>query len=174
MGVTSQSPQELFGSFVQIGVVVGDLDQSMAHLSEIFGIGPFRVTDWPPAGREMNRVYYGEPGDFTARMAFAELGPIELELIQPLTGRSIWADFLAQHGPGIHHIRFNVPEVGPVVDYLAGHDIEVSQQASGLRPGTVWANFTTEDLVGFTIEIMKVVPGASGRTPHIVDGKAVD
>ena len=132
MDGSAQSPQEMFGSFVQIGVVVGDLDQSMAHLSEIFGIGPFRVTDWPPAGREMNRVYYGEPGDFTARMAFAELGPIELELIQPLTGRSIWADFLAQHGPGIHHIRFNVPEVGPVVDYLAGHDI------AGLPTG-LWA-----------------------------------
>ena len=119
----------------------------------------------------MNRVYHGQPADFTARMAFAELGPIELELIQPLAGESIWADFLAEHGPGLHHIRFNVPEMEPVVAHLAGHNFDITQMASGIRPGTSWANFATEQLVGFTIEVMRPVPGTSGRTPALVDGR---
>jgi methylmalonyl-CoA/ethylmalonyl-CoA epimerase len=104
-------------------------------------------------------------------MAFTELGPIELELIQPLTGESIWADFLEEHGGGLHHIRFNVSEIEPVLEYLAGHGIEVTQIGSGLRPGTAWANFDTESKIGFTIEVMKALPGTDGRTPQIVDGK---
>lgn len=166
------TPQQLFNDFVQIGVVVADLEKSIQALETIFGIGPFRVIDWPPADRtDIQRWYYGEPTDFTARMAFTELGTVELELIQPVAGRSIWADFLAEHGPGIHHIRFNVSEMDPVLSYLAEHGVGVAQMGSGIRPGTVWANLDTERLVGFTIEVMRKLPGSSGRTPLIVDGK---
>jgi hypothetical protein len=164
--------REMFTDFVQIGVVVADLDKSMQALTEIFGIGPFRSIKWPPANRtDVERYYYGEPRKFRARMAFAEMGPVELELIQPLDDDSIWADFLRERGGGIHHIRFNVPEMEPVVEYLAGQGIQVAQMGSGLRPGTTWANFDTDDMVGFTIEAMKVVAGTDGRTPNLVDGK---
>jgi methylmalonyl-CoA/ethylmalonyl-CoA epimerase len=168
----SASPRAMFGNVVQIGAVVKDLERAIQVLSEVFGIGPFRVINWPPAGRtDIQKVYRGQAGSFTARMAFTELGPVELELIQPLTGESIWADFLEEHGEGLHHIRFNVSEIEPVLEYLAGHGIEVTQMGSGLRPGTAWANFDTEGKVGFTIEIMKALPGTDGRTPQIVDGK---
>jgi len=174
MSVDAPGAQQLFKDFVQIGAVVRDLNQSIKMLSEVFGIGPWRMLTWPPEGRtDMNLIYRGEPSEFTARMAFAELGPIELELIQPLTGASIWADFLAEHGPGLHHIRYNVEDLEPVVAYLAGQGIGVTQQASGIRPGTSWANFDTEGTAGFTIEVMRPVPGSGGRTPAIVGGKVV-
>lgn len=101
------------------------------------------------------------------------LGPIEIELIQPLAGESIWADYLAEHGPGLHHIRFNVPEVAPVVAFVAGQGIGVTQQANGIRPGTSWVNFDTEQLVGFTLEVMRPVPGTSGRPPAVVAGQVI-
>jgi hypothetical protein len=104
-------------------------------------------------------------------MAFVDLGQVELELIQPLEGKSIWSDFLEKHGEGIHHIRFNTPDHEPVIEYLAQHGIGVSQMGSGLRPGTFWVNFDTEEAIGFTIEIMKSLPGTSGKTPKIVDGE---
>lgn len=161
------SPRGMFNCFVQIGAVVRDLDETIRVLSEVFGLGPFRVTIWPPAGRDdIERYYHGQPAHFSARMAFTELGPIELELIQPLEGPSIWADFLAQHGPGLHHIRFNVLELEPVVNYLAKHGIHIAQMGSGIRPGTIWANLDTEDKVGFGIEIFKALPGTDGKTPH--------
>jgi hypothetical protein len=165
-------PPGMFKEFVQIGVVVKDLPRTVKALSEIFGIGPFRVITTPvdgiPTGRD---VYRGQPANFVAHKAFASLGPIELELIQPLEGDSIWADFLAEHGEGIHHIRFNVPAVEPVVEYLAGHGIEPTQSGPGLRPGTTWMNFDTDDRVGFNVEIMNVAPGSDGRTPEIIDGQ---
>jgi len=174
MTVEPAISKQLFNDFVQIGAIVDDIDRVMKTLSEVFGIGTWRVVEWPPDGRtDMNRYYHGEPAEFTARMAFAELGPVELELIQPVTGESIWADFLAEHGPGLHHIRFNVPEMEPVVVHLADRDIDVTQMAAGIRPGTSWANFDTDRLVGFTIEVMRPLPGTSGRTPAFVDGKVL-
>jgi hypothetical protein len=167
-------PGELFRDFVQIGVVVRDLERAMAALSEIFGIGPFRTIDWPPPDRtDIRRLYYGQPREFRARMAFTELGPVELELIQPLDEQSIWADFMRERGEGIHHIRFNVADTAPVVDYLAGQGVQAAQMGSGLRPGTTWVNFDTASLIGFVIEVMSVVPGTDGRTPHMVNGKVL-
>jgi catechol 2,3-dioxygenase-like lactoylglutathione lyase family enzyme len=169
------SPKEMFKNFVQIGAVVADLDKAIHYLEEIFGLGPFRVIDWPPEGRtDIVKFYYGKPGDFTARMAFTELGPIELELIQPLEGESIWADFLREHGGGIHHLRFNVEDVTPVQDYLAENGIVSAQHGSGIRPGTTWMNFASEEKLGFVIEIMNALPGTDGRTPKIVDGKVLE
>lgn len=168
------TPKEMFGKFVQIGVVVADLDKATCYLTEIFGLGPFRIIDWPPEGRtDFERFYHGQPGNFTARMAFTELGSIELELIQPVSGQSIWGDFLRESGGGIHHIRFNVDDLEPVKEYLAGQGIVSAQHGSGIRPGTMWMNFDSVEKVGFIIEVMKVVPGTSGRTPQIVDGKLI-
>ena len=166
--------REMFSDFVQIGVVVADLDKSMQALTEIFGIGPFRSIVWPPPDRtDIERYYFGEPREFRARMAFTELGHVELELIQPLDEDSIWADFLREQGGGIHHIRFNVPDLGPVIEYLDGQGIRAAQTGTGLRPGTQWANFDTAGVVGFVIEAMNVAPGSNGRTPAFADGKVV-
>ena len=166
------NPRKYFSNFVQIGVVVRNLDHSVKNLVEIFGLGPFRVIDWPPKDRlDIQKYYHGEPGNFTARMAFTELGPVELELIQPVEGQSAWADFLHEHGEGIHHIRFNVDDLPPVQEYLAQFGIHSIQHGSGLRPGTTWMNFGSEAAVGFVIEMMKIVPGSDGRTPRIIDGE---
>ena len=166
------SPKEMFGSVVQIGVVVKDLDHTVQVLQDVFGMGPFRTIEWPPADRsDMQRSYYGQPADFTARMAFAELGAVELELIQPVSGASIWADFLRDRGEGIHHIRFNTYDMAPVIEHLSSHGIGIAQLGSGIRPGTTWANFDTERQAGFVIEVMKALPGTDGRTPQIVDGQ---
>jgi catechol 2,3-dioxygenase-like lactoylglutathione lyase family enzyme len=172
MAQAADSPRDIFKQVVQIGVVVKDLDRSIEFLSEVFGIGPFnRVDDWPPPARDDYELYYhGKPGDFTARMAFVDLGQVELELIQPLEGKSIWSDFLEERGQGIHHIRFNASDHEPVMEYLARQGIGVSQMGSGLRPGTFWVNFDTEESVGFTIEIMKALPGTSGKTPRVDEG----
>lgn len=175
MSSEANAPGELFRDFAQIGVVVHDLDRTIRNLTEIFDIGPFRTIDWPPSDRrDFERFYHGNLGDFTARMAFTELGPVELEIIQPLTGKSIWADFLEQHGEGIHHIRFNVMDEKPVVEYLSDKDIQPVQSGFGLRPGTFWINFGTEKTVGFIIEIMRAIPGTDGRTPQFKDGTTVD
>lgn len=158
--------KELFSNFVQIGVVVRDLDRTVKVLSEVFGLGPFRFITYPTDRADLTTTYRGNPGQFSHRIAFTEIGPIELEIVQPLEGKSTLTEFLEEHGEGIQHIRFNVDDVQQVVDYLAGHGIEPAMSGAGLRPGTTWMHFDTADKVGFVIEVMNTLPGTDGRTPR--------
>lgn len=157
-----------FRTAIQVGVVVRDLEQSVAALTAIFDIGPFRMAECPAPGREQQQLYHGEPARFRARQAFADLGSVELELIQPLEGRSIWSDFLAERGPGIHHLRFNVPDHMALSAYLKNQGIAKTQEGAGIRDGSYWVNYDTEKLLGFIIEILQPAPGSDGRTPGVV------
>ena len=158
--------------FVQIGIVVKDLDRTVKYLSEVFGLGPFRFISYPPEGRDDIQLRYrGETGHFSHRLAFAQLGPVELELAQPLEGDSGLTEFLNQHGEGIHHIRFNTPELEAALDHLAGKGVVPLMGGGGLRPGTQWVHLDTAAEAGFIIELMNVLPNTDGRTPQILDGK---
>jgi methylmalonyl-CoA/ethylmalonyl-CoA epimerase len=158
--------------FVQIGVVVRDIDRTVKYLTEVFGLGPFRYVTYPPEGREdIQLTFRGEVGHFSHRLAFAQMGPIELELIQPLEGESGLTEFLEEHGEGIHHIRFNTPELEAALDHLAGKGVAPLMGGGGLRPGTQWVHLDTAAQAGFIIELMNVLPNTDGHTPQILDGK---
>jgi len=157
-----------FSNLVQIGIVVADLERTITNLYEIFGIGPFWTINWPHSDVEnVERYYHGEIGNFSAKMAFAEVGGIELEIIQPLNGESIWSDFLEERGEGIHHIRFNVDDLASTIEYLNERGIGVLQHGSGLREETTWVYYDTQDILGFILETMNNLPGTSGKTPKI-------
>lgn len=158
--------KRLFRNFVQIGVVVRDLDRTVQALTDIFGLGPFRFVTYPTGRADMHTTYRGEPGQFSHRIAFTELGPIELEIVQPLTGASTLTEFLDEHGEGIHHLRFNVDDVQEVLDHVAQYGIAPVLSGSGLRPGTYWAHLDSSDRVGFVVEVMNTLPGTDGRTPR--------
>lgn len=169
-------PAEMFNNFVQIGIVVRDLDRTVKALNEVFGIGPWRFITYPPPERGAAGLEYrGEPGHFAHRIAFASLGPIEMEICEPVAGAgpSSLTEYLDEHGEGIQHIRFNVPELQPVLDYLTGRGIGCVMSGPGIRPGTRWYHMDTSAQVGFVLELMNVLPGTDGRTPEIIDGKPV-
>jgi methylmalonyl-CoA/ethylmalonyl-CoA epimerase len=164
--------KEMFARFMQIGVVVKDADKSIRALSEVFGLGPFATITFPVSDQpDPRKTYRGKPGTFKAKIGFVRLAPtIELEIIEPLEGESVWADFLREHGEGIHHIRFNHQQADKIVDYLTAKGVGVEQMQSGVRPGSWSAYFDTQELVGFPIEILNEVPGTDGLVP-VSDGK---
>jgi hypothetical protein len=87
----------------QIAFVTTDLDQAMQLFSETYGIGRFRIKrDIPSA-----------PGlpEMSAHVAHAYVGPMMIELIQPVGGDdTLYREILPQHGFGIrpHHFGFIV------------------------------------------------------------------
>ena len=88
----------------QVGIVVRDIDETIRYYREAFGIGPWAVFE----GEPVECVEKGERITFKGRMAMAQTGRVELELIQILEGRSFHSDFLEEQGEGIHHIGFFV------------------------------------------------------------------
>ncbi len=153
------------GKPVQIGVVVRDIEQTMGVLSNVFGIGPWRTVTWPTDRPDMQYSYRGKPGKMRMRLAFAQLGPLELELVQPLEGESDYSHFLQEKGQGLHHVLFDVPDADAIVAQLAEYGVQVLQTGTGLRPGTKWVYLDTEDFMGFCIELRNIVPGSDGTSP---------
>jgi catechol 2,3-dioxygenase-like lactoylglutathione lyase family enzyme len=147
---------------VQIGIVVADRDQTTRLLTSLFGIGPFRLVEWPD--RAESKYYYrGAEEHIRIRQAFVQLGDVEVELIQPLEGRSGYSDFLDQTGGGIHHVLFEVSDIDPVIQELAKSGVTVLQSGTGIRPGTRWVLLDTQEMLGFYVEL-RHRPGESDGT----------
>ena len=147
---------------VQIGIVVADRDQTTRLLTSLFGIGPFRLVEWPD--RAESKYYYrGAEEHIRIRQAFVQLGDVEVELIQPLEGRSGYSDFLDQTGGGIHHVLFEVSDIDPVIQELAKSGVTVLQSGTGIRPGTHWVLLDTREMLGFYVEL-RHRPGESDGT----------
>lgn len=90
---------------VQVCIVVHDVDKSAERIWNVFGIGPWNIHT-VPADSLRNVTYHGRPGRFGFRIARTQnkVGGMEMELIQPIEGNSIYHDFLREHGEGIHHL----------------------------------------------------------------------
>lgn len=156
---------------VQIGIVVRDLDRSTKLLGSLFGIGPFRFIEWP--NRPDSKYFYrGTQEHIKIRQAFVQVGPLELELIQPMEGnRNAYREFLDEKGGGIHHLLFEVDDIEGALADLSASGVGVLQSGTGIRPGTRWALLDTQDLLGFLLELRRRAPGSDGTS--IPDGYEV-
>ncbi len=153
-------PEETFRNPIQIGMVTDDLEGTLKTFQEILGIGPFNVVEFPPEGAQTPMMrYYGQDAPFTAKFCFFNLGSIEFEVIQPLTGKTIWRTFLDEKGPGLHHIKFSIPEHDPVREYFKSKNVKISQSGAsvGKNLGKVWEYYDLEDTLGFSIETMNEI-----------------
>ncbi len=97
----------------------------------------------------------GEPTSYTLKFAYAEAGPIVLELVEPVEGHSHYQEYLDDHGEGIHHIGFKNP--GQLDEELerwknGGMDPIQINRREDTRYG--WAYLDTTDVVGCTLEIV--------------------
>ncbi|MFG2526050.1 VOC family protein [Streptomyces sp. NPDC048527] len=54
---------------------------------------------------------HGKKVGFSARYGFIRTGSSEIELIQPLDGRSPYTEFLDLHGEGVHHLAYVVGSI---------------------------------------------------------------
>ena len=87
----------------QIAVVVRDMEKSLKDYTDNLGWGPWSVFDYKPPLLPDTYVR-GEPVEFRMIGAETHVGDLGFELIQPVSGPSIYQEFLDQHGEGVQHI----------------------------------------------------------------------
>ncbi|MGV0627576.1 VOC family protein [Mycolicibacter minnesotensis] len=88
---------------VQIAWVTDDLDATESTLTALMGVRKWiRMPGVHFAPDTCS--YLGEPADFVADISLSYLGDMQLELIAPVRGRSLYDDFLRTRGPGLHHV----------------------------------------------------------------------
>lgn len=141
----------------QIGIVVNSVDHFIEQFKSLFGISGFEVIDWPIQGIDPESTYYGNRAYWKMRTAFIALGSIQIEIVEPLEGRSIYKDFLEKNGPGLHHLRFTVTDFDEKVNCLQKTGIQMISSGKGMRTNSKWAYFDTFNILdGIYIELRTV------------------
>jgi 4-hydroxyphenylpyruvate dioxygenase-like putative hemolysin len=138
------------GDLIQVAYVVRNLEEAMNFFSQTMKVGPWAIyTFAPPAF--CNAVVRGKPSDHTFRIALAEAGPVQIELIQPLTGRSVYDEHLEKRGEGLHHVKFYYADCQKALQEFAAKGISVIQ--SGKFDEDEHYYLDTEKYSGILVEI---------------------
>jgi len=115
-------------------------------------------------------MYHKKPGRFSYKMAEATLGPdgFILEYIQPLSGENIYADFLREHGEGMHHIGWHIvnsqEEFKKVTSMLEGQGFPCLQSARVYA--SQMAYFDTTSVLNTLLEVSYRDPAKKRPAPH--------
>ena len=87
----------------QVGMAVPNLDQAMSNMWKDFGIGPWKVLSLTP--NKLNDVtYHHKPSISGMKVAFSQVGKVQLELIEPIGDDNIYRDFINKYGNGVQHL----------------------------------------------------------------------
>jgi len=138
----------------QLGIVVRDMTKAVDYYSSCFGLGPFTVYESVP-----NKYWFnGEPSYMKIRQGKAMLGNIEIELIQPLEGKSPFHEFLESQGEGLQHLAFNAPSFEEMYHLFVEAGFKPLMEAEAYvetYQGTVRAcHFDTRQIGGVIFEIV--------------------
>ena len=87
-----------------VGVAVEDLDDAVATYEHLFG------------GRLEQRTRVDEQGVEAASLL---VGSSRVELLAPLGEDTPVGRFLARRGPGMHHVAYEVEDIGAALAYLS-------------------------------------------------------
>lgn len=132
-----------------LGVIVKDLDKSIAFLKEHYGIEKTSIIDWT-----VKKDLEGNPTEpYKLRMCFIPFDNITLELMEVLEGKSPYADYQGIDGEGIHHICINVEDIDDEIKEYEDKGIKAFD--TGKIAGSPFAYFDTQGRCGFLIEALQ-------------------
>lgn len=133
MSTTAALPQtDGFGPITQIAWVTNDLEATETMLTAVLGVRKWTRLPDVPFGPDTCE-YRGKPADFTASISLSYLGDMQLELIEPRSGESIYTEFLAGNAPGLHHVCVEPPDFDAAVQQATAQGMSLVQ--GGTMPG---------------------------------------
>lgn len=140
----------------QVAMVVRDLDAAVRAYWKRFGVGPWTSYTLEPP-KLKNMTYHGEPAEFSLRHALAWSGDVQLELVQPLEGPSIFTDHLDAHGEGQHHLGIYVDDHPAAMRSLEDNGFRFLQGASGFGANGdgAFAYFESDEPFSTIIEVIE-------------------
>ena len=136
----------------QIGLVVKDIEKSAAAYCDVLGLPKpnIIVTD---GYDKAQTVYRGQPSEARAKLAFFDMGQVQIELIEPDGKPSTWQEVLDEKGEGVHHIAFFVKDSNKVVTYLESKGGKLVQQ--GHYTGGMYSYVDTTPQLHLVLELLE-------------------
>lgn len=142
----------------QIAWVVKDIDKTKTFFQEMFGVSNFSPTVTIRV-KDYHATYYGEASNAESLMAMAYSGGTFIELIQPITGKSIFKDYIDNNPTGgIQHIAYSTPmaNLDRVISDFGERGLTVVSSFD--TPIAKIVMFDTRNEIGIFTEIMGITP----------------
>lgn len=144
-----------FSKVDHIGVIVRDMDAAIRHYQSL-GIGPFEPLNLVST----ERWVLGKPvapDSIKLKVRCVKMGSVNLELIEPGEGESLWKEYLATKGEGINHLAFLVDNIDREIAKMKATGIKVLY-SSRFKNGGGAAYFDTGRIGNVLIELVQWPP----------------
>lgn len=151
----------------QVSVVVRDLRRSMEEYRVRLGLEPWAIFTFDSTQLH-DLTFRGKPAEYSMRVAFAQYGAVQFELIQPLKGPTLYHEFLERNGEGIHHFGIRVPNLDQAIAEAraAGFEVVQSGRGTGVAGDGGYAYLDTDKSLGAIYELIELP--AERRQPEEV------
>ena len=103
-----------------IAIVVDDIDSALQFWRDALGLELSHVEDVP---------------DQKSVVAFLPSGESEIELVKPTTADSGVSRYLDKHGPGMHHLCFEVDDIEKTLQRLKQHGVHLINEEPTIGTG---------------------------------------
>lgn len=133
----------MFETIDHIGLAVTDIADAVALYQSQFGVQEWEIIELPE--RHM-------------RVAITTIGTSMVELIAPTAPEAAFAKYLAEKGPGMHHIAYRVADITAALATLKAQGLRLVDEVP--RPGlhgTLVAFVHPKATMGTLIELVQHV-----------------
>ena len=129
MSNESQIQNGVLGTKVitQIGILVNDIEAVSQAYADFFGVEKPQWS-WTDTVDVAKTEYKGISSKARSKLAFFDMGSLQLELIEPDQHSSTWRDHLNEHGEGPHHIAFIIDGMKEKVALMESKNMPLVQK----------------------------------------------
>ena len=127
-----------------IAIVVDNIDASLNFWEDALGLDVKHIE---------------EVTNQEAMVAFLPSGQGEVELVEPTTEASGIARYLTRHGPGMHHICFEVDDIRAMLNRLKSHGVRLINEEPTIGTGGKQIAFIhPKSTNGVLVELYELTP----------------
>jgi hypothetical protein len=141
------------GHAMQSAWVVDDLDSAVDAWLKV-GIGPFFFVEYTPDLFE-DSTYRGTPSPISMKIALAQAGDMQIELIEP-TGEqaNIYRDTVPEGQTAFHHLCYWTDDLDGEIASLGAQGYELAATGTVAGSGATFAYVDTSPVLGHMTELL--------------------
>jgi len=146
-----------------VGISVKNMDKALEYFQSLGGTPADRPAIVLDSRRFSEFTSYGKtnPPPWRIKIKMLNLGPLGIEMTEPIDGGNWNETWLNEHGEGANHIAFQVPDLGKEVAELEAKGVPAMYHAKG-----EYAYMDARKVGGLVIELFQKKNGSAVPPPQ--------